>query len=366
MSACCLPPRSRETLGRRRLSFTGQYLTVTLAAERGEPNHGNAHCRGEPPNTIGRLATQLSSSHGAHYMIWNFSEVTYDYSAFNDQVMEFRFPGHPAPPLELLVRICNAVANWLAADDKNVAVVHCRTGKRRTCTVLACLMAWLGQSPDPMQAIKHVAHRRNIPIVALSIPSQRRYIRYFDRVLKGELPNGTPLTLQRIIVNTVPNIRGNEGGRENMAPRSSGEPGNEEELTGGGCRAELQLLQNGKLLWDSSWAIKAGAAATDDASSPSPSHTLFLPRDGCMSFVVGISVTADLVLRCSHVTCGAPHPETGIRAQKRVPVFRTAFNVGKLSGEVGLTSLHPVQTLLRLLCLLLARFLSRRLLRFAG
>ena len=31
------------------------------------------------------------------------------------KVLEFKFPGHPAPPLELLVRICNAVQNWLAA-----------------------------------------------------------------------------------------------------------------------------------------------------------------------------------------------------------------------------------------------------------
>eukprot|EP01051_Picozoa_sp_SAG22_P024522 SAG22_NODE_6838_length_805_cov_2.118980_1_plen_90_part_10 len=67
-------------------------------------------------------------------MIWNFSEVSYDYSFFENQVLEFKFPGHPAPPLELLVRICNAVQNWLAADQANVAVVHCRTGKRRTCT----------------------------------------------------------------------------------------------------------------------------------------------------------------------------------------------------------------------------------------
>lgn len=60
---------------------------------------------------------------------------------------------------------------------ENVAVVHCRTGKRRTCTVIACLMAWLGAASDPLQAMQVVAQRRGIPISSLTIPSQRRCVR---------------------------------------------------------------------------------------------------------------------------------------------------------------------------------------------
>jgi hypothetical protein len=107
---------------------------------------------GPPPNTLPRLSRDLHAAHGTHYMVWNLSEVAYDYTAFNDQVsrvatdpplrqvisaalplasqralrppqvLEFRFPGHPAPPLELLVRICNSVENWLAADGECVPV----------------------------------------------------------------------------------------------------------------------------------------------------------------------------------------------------------------------------------------------------
>lgn len=29
------------------------------------------------------------------------------------QVLEYRFPGHPAPPLGLMVKIALAVENWL-------------------------------------------------------------------------------------------------------------------------------------------------------------------------------------------------------------------------------------------------------------
>ena len=129
---------------------------------------------GAPPNTLARVARRLSENHGTRYMVWNLSEVSYDYGAFNDQVLEFRFPGHPSPPLELLVRICDAVQNWLAADAESVAVLHCRTGRRRTCTVIACLMAWLGEAASPVEALQIVAQRRGVPISALTIPSQRR------------------------------------------------------------------------------------------------------------------------------------------------------------------------------------------------
>ena len=50
---------------------------------------------GPPPNTPARLARKLAEQHGVRYMIWNFSEVTYDYSVFDNQVS----PHVHLPPL---------------------------------------------------------------------------------------------------------------------------------------------------------------------------------------------------------------------------------------------------------------------------
>jgi hypothetical protein len=36
------------------------------------------------------------------------------------QVLEYRFPGHPAPPLGLMVKIALAVENWLQVNIKNL------------------------------------------------------------------------------------------------------------------------------------------------------------------------------------------------------------------------------------------------------
>ncbi len=62
------------------------------------------------------------------------------------KVLEFRFPGHPAPPLGMLFKMCTSIESWLLADPKNVAAVHCLTGRGRTSTVLACYLAWVGES----------------------------------------------------------------------------------------------------------------------------------------------------------------------------------------------------------------------------
>ena len=41
--------------------------------------------------------------------------------------------------------MCTSIESWLVADPKNVAAVHCLTGRGRTSTVLACYLAWVGE-----------------------------------------------------------------------------------------------------------------------------------------------------------------------------------------------------------------------------
>ena len=41
------------------------------------------------------------------------------------QVLEFGFPDHHSPPLDMLFKIVLTMHNWLKADTSNIAVVHC-------------------------------------------------------------------------------------------------------------------------------------------------------------------------------------------------------------------------------------------------
>ena len=131
-------------------------------------------------NDIRQVAAYLKEHHEGKFMIWNVSEESYDASCFANQVLEYRFPGHPAPPLGLLFKICTSIESWLDADDDNIGIVHCLTGKGRTAALMACVLTWNGEFSSPVKALEYIADRKGIEVEALTIPSQRRYLSYFS------------------------------------------------------------------------------------------------------------------------------------------------------------------------------------------
>jgi phosphatidylinositol-3,4,5-trisphosphate 3-phosphatase/dual-specificity protein phosphatase PTEN len=44
-------------------------------------------------------------------------------------VANFPFDDHNAPPFQLMQPYCEDMDNFLMADEKNVAIVHCKAGK---------------------------------------------------------------------------------------------------------------------------------------------------------------------------------------------------------------------------------------------
>jgi protein-tyrosine phosphatase len=94
---------------------------------------------------VRQLASFLHKNYPDRFMIWNLSEKSYDYSLLDNQVIEFKFPGYPSPPLNQVFSLCNSIHAWLQADEANVAVIHCQTGKGRTLCAIAWYLAWSGQ-----------------------------------------------------------------------------------------------------------------------------------------------------------------------------------------------------------------------------
>ena len=184
-------------------------------------------------NCIDDVASFLNEAHENHYMVWNLSERTYDESRFGDQVICYTFPGHPAPPLGLLYLVCNSVRSWLAADARNVAVVHCLSGQGRTSIVCAAILLWLDPECDTAAALEAVAERQQSSAAELTLPSQRRYFNYFACVANGIVPETSPLRLVAVRVRGAPAF---------VTESSSGEEG---------CRSYFQIVQNGKVTWSS-------------------------------------------------------------------------------------------------------------------
>ena len=161
-----------------------------------------------PERKLAAVGHLLDRRHSGHYMVWNLSELEYEYSVLSDQVMAFQFPGSPSPPLGLLLKILLSIESWLKADSRNVAVLHCLTGRGRTSTVLAAFLCWTGEAgfSDPNVALEYIAECRRLKIDELTIPSQRRYASYFSNMLDGVRPSQPPLVLKRIIASEAPKV----------------------------------------------------------------------------------------------------------------------------------------------------------------
>lgn len=161
-----------------------------------------------PNRKLAAVAHLLDRRHGGRYMVWNLSEVEYDVDILDDQVLTFSFPGSPSPPLGLLLKLLMSMESWLKADERNVAVVHCLTGKGRTSTVLAALLCWIGEAgfTNVQDALEYIAKCKKLTAEQLTIPSQRRYVKYFANMLDGVRPSQPPILLKRVIMSEAPKV----------------------------------------------------------------------------------------------------------------------------------------------------------------
>lgn len=242
-------------------------------------------------------------------MVWNVSEVDYETRILDDQVLVFSFPGSPSPPLGLLLKLLISMEAWLKADNRNVAVVHCLTGKGRTSLILAAFLCWMGEADfgDIYHALEYIAACKKISTDELVIPSQRRYASYFKNMLDGVRPSQPPLLLKRIIMSEAPRFaRG--------PPRPDGQGTTEEALMG--CAPYLQIFKAGKLLFT--------APASLHFQQSKEELPFVQVADGSVSFNIELIVQGDILVRCRHLTS----------KKTRVSMFRAAIHTGYVPPKV--------------------------------
>ena len=152
-------------------------------------------------NPIDEVARFFNTLHPHHYLIINLcAERRYDRDLFEGRVLCFPFDDHNPPPLSTIVEFCTTVDRFLAEDEKNVVAVHCKGGKGRTGTMIACWLLYdsMGTTEDgelhmgegsvfAEEAMKVFARSRTEKgvggkIQGVSGPSQMRYVHYFEQI----------------------------------------------------------------------------------------------------------------------------------------------------------------------------------------
>ncbi|KAJ0098174.1 hypothetical protein Patl1_28624 [Pistacia atlantica] len=150
----------------------------------------------------------FETHHKGKYKVYNLcSERLYDASLFEGKVACFPFDDHNCPPIQLISSFCQSAYSWLKEDILNVVVVHCKAGMARTGLMICSLLLFLKFFPTAEEAIDYYNQKRCTDGKALVLPSQIRYVKYFERILtyfNGEIQPGRRCMLRGFRLHQCP------------------------------------------------------------------------------------------------------------------------------------------------------------------
>ncbi|XP_009335014.2 phosphatidylinositol 3,4,5-trisphosphate 3-phosphatase and protein-tyrosine-phosphatase PTEN2A isoform X2 [Pyrus x bretschneideri] len=150
----------------------------------------------------------FETHHKDKYKVYNLcSERLYDASLFEGKVASFPFDDHNCPPIHLITLFCRSAYAWLKEDIENVVVVHCKAGMARTGLMISSLLLYLKFFPTAEESIDYYNQKRCFDGKGLVLPSQIRYVKYFERILtyfNGENPPGRRCMLRGFRLHRCP------------------------------------------------------------------------------------------------------------------------------------------------------------------
>lgn len=223
-------------------------------------------------NDITQVAAYLDHKHQDHYMIFNLSERNYNFELFHGRVIDYGWPDHHGPPLQVLIDVVSNIDRWVRSDPKNVAIVHCLAGRGRTGTAICAYLCFAGYFASMAKALQYYANVRSNKGKGVTQPSQLRYCKYVDLILsKNLVPKPKSVSITRITITPIPTM-----------------------TTQLGIRPILNIYRYAPGVQELVWT------SMKDTSEA----TFYGPKDGEISFDISDMppIAGDVMIKMSHVT----------------------------------------------------------------
>lgn len=170
--------------------------------------HAGIVCMGYPATGVEALyrnkyddvVRYLDYKYKTEYMVYNLcreSAYQYTHDKFHGRIRCFPFFDHAAAPLRLMPAFVKDARAFLTEHPAGAVIIHCKAGKGRTGVMACCLLLatdpTFAQSPEAVMS--YYGEKRTKDGKGLTVPSQRRSVAYYARLLKehnGEVPEVVP------------------------------------------------------------------------------------------------------------------------------------------------------------------------------
>ena len=152
-------------------------------------------------NSMEDVQKFLNTRHPQHYKVYNLcEEKEYPPNLFYKQA-KFPFKDHEAPPLNIILPFCKDAAAFLNQDPNNVIAIHCLAGKGRTGTLISCLLCYMKYFDTATECLQYYGMMRVENGKGVTVPSQIRYVYYFECILKSNI--AYPIEYNSIVITNI-------------------------------------------------------------------------------------------------------------------------------------------------------------------
>ncbi len=135
-------------------------------------------------NKMSDVQNFLKKYHAGHYKVYNLcSERSYSADRF-ESCARYPFDDHNPCSILTLFRFCEDAGTFLSRHPSNTVAIHCKAGKGRTGLMIAALLLFTQHSVSAADALQYYGKKRTSNRKGVTIPSQQRFVWYFEQFLK--------------------------------------------------------------------------------------------------------------------------------------------------------------------------------------